>query len=135
MSKYYWERGDSAVAFIDTAILLSSRIKQSCANANHKKYTFYGLQDLSRYSSELVKLCHQANQLYPSNERIATERAILLKKALGLLITMGSLFGECERTIGFSTGVLEEVSKLMEKEDTLLKGIIKSDAERAKRLR
>ena len=40
MSKYYWQRGDSAVAYIYTARQLSKRLKTSCANVNHKKYTW-----------------------------------------------------------------------------------------------
>ena len=130
MSKYYWQRDDSAVEFIYTARLLSKRLKLSCANANHKKYTFYGLQDLSRYSSDLCRYCFQINKIFPQNQYEARERMLLIKKARGLLDTIVSLFGECDDIIGFSDGVLEEVSDLMEKEDRLLEGLQKSDSVR-----
>ena len=132
MSKYYWQRGDSAVAYIYTARQLSKRLKTSCANVNHKKYTFYGLQDLSRYSSELVKLCFMVNRMYLNDPLEAQKRQLLLKEARGMLDTIVSLFGECDDIIGFSDGVLEEVSTLMEKEDRLLAGLQKSDTERRK---
>jgi hypothetical protein len=132
MSKYYWQRGDSAVAYIYTARQLSKRLKTSCANVNHKKYTFYGLQDLSRYSSELVKLCFMVNRMNLNDPLEAQKRQLLLKEARGMLDTIVSLFGECDDIIGFSDGVLEEVSTLMEKEDRLLAGLQKSDTERRK---
>lgn len=135
MSKYYWQRGDSAVAYIYTARQLSKRLKTSCANVNHKKYTFYGLQDLSRYSSELVKLCFMLNRMNLNDPLEAQKRQLLLKEARGMLDTIVSLFGECDDIIGFSDGVLEEVSTLMEKEDRLLAGLQKSDTERRKALK
>ena len=135
MSKYYWQRSDSAVAYIYTARQLSKRLKLSCANANHKKYTFYGLQDLSRYSSELVKLCFMVNRMNLNDPLEAQKRQLLLKEARGMLDTIVSLFGECDDIIGFSDGVLEEVSTLMEKEDRLLAGLQKSDTERRKALK
>ena len=135
MSKYYWQREDSAVAYIYTARQLSKRLKLSCANANHKKYTFYGLQDLSRYSSELVRLCFQVNRLNLNDPTEAKTRQIRLKEARGMLDTIVSLFGECDDIIGFSDGVHEEVSMLMEKEDRLLAGLQKSDSERRKSLK
>ena len=52
-----------------------------------------------------------------------------------MLDTVVSLFGECDDIIGFSDGVLEEVSVLMEKEDRLLAGLQKSDTERRKALK
>ena len=130
MSKYYWERHDSTVAYIYTARRISLRIKLSCANANHKKYTFYGLQDLSRYSSELCRLCFQINRIYPSSRLEVDRRRLLLKEAQGLLDAIVSLFGECCENIGFSSGVLEELSELFAKEDALLAGLQKSDASR-----
>lgn len=135
MSKYYWQRGDSAVAYIYTARQLSKRLKTSCANVNHKKYTFYGLQDLSHYASELVRLCFQVNRLNANDPTEARMRQIKLKEARGMLDTVVSLFGECDDIIGFSDGVLEEVSVLMEKEDRLLAGLQKSDTERRKALK
>lgn len=135
MSKYYWQREDSAVAYIYTARQLSKRLKLSCANANHKKYTFYGLQDLSRYSSELVRLCFQINRLNLKDPTEAKMRQVRLKEARGMLDTIVSLFGECDDIIGFSDGVLEEVSVLMEKEDRLLAGLQKSDSERRNSLK
>lgn len=134
MSKYYWQRGDSAVAYIYTARQLSKRLKTSCANANHKKYTFYGLQDLSRYSSDLCRLCFQIQRLFPNNKAEAEKRRLLIKEAQGTLDAIVSLFGECDDIIGFKDGVLEEVSELMEKEDALLSGLLRSDTKRAKEL-
>lgn len=123
------------MAYIYTARQLSKRLKLSCANVNHKKYTFYGLQDLSRYSSDLCRLCFQINRLNIKDVVEAKERKLLLKEARGLLDAIVSLFGECDDIIGFSDGILEEVSTLMEKEDRLLAGLQKSDAERIKSLR
>jgi hypothetical protein len=60
---------------------------------------------------------------------------VLLKEARGLLDAIVSLFGECADIIGFSDGVLMEVSTLMEKEDKLLTGLQKSDAERMRAFR
>ena len=130
MSKYYWQRGDSAVAFIDTARNLSKRLKTSCANVNHKKYTFYGLQDLSRYSSELCRLCHEINRFNLNNPRQAEERMVALQRARGMVDTITDLMGQCDDIIGFSEGVLKEISELLEKEDKLLAGLQKSDSER-----
>lgn len=134
MSKYYWQRGDSAVAYIYTARQLSKRLKTSSANANHKKFTFYGLQDLSHYSSDLCKLCFQIQRLYPQNKGEADRRRLLIKEAQGTLDAIVSLFGEIDDIIGWKDGVLEEVSDLMEKEDALLSGLLRSDAKRFKDL-
>ena len=134
MSKYYWQRNDSAVAFIDTARRISKRLKTSCANANHKKYTFYGLQDLSRYSSELCRVCFQLNRMNMNDPMEAKKQQIMVKEARGLVDTIASLMGECDDIIGFSEGVLREVSDLLEKEDKLLAGLQKSDAERRRSL-
>lgn len=134
MSVYYWQRTDSAVAYIDTARRLSMRLKQSCANANHKKYTFYGLQDLSHYSSELCRLCFQVNRMNMNDPMEAKRRQILLKEARGMLDAITSLVAEIDDIIGFSDGVLEEISELLEKEDRLLGGLQKSDTERRKSL-
>lgn len=134
MSKYYWERGDSAVAYIYTARQLSKRLKISAANVNHKKYTFYGLQDLSRYSSELCRLCFQIQRLYPQSKAEADRRRLLIKEAQGMLDTIVSLFGEVDDIIGWKEGVLQEVSELMEKEDALLSGLLRSDTKRFKDL-
>ena len=57
-------------------------------------------------------------------------RRVLLKEAQGLLDAIVSLFGECCENIGFSSGVLEELSELFAKEDALLAGLQKSDASR-----
>ena len=135
MSKYYWERGESSVAYIDTARRLSMRIKLSCANANHKKFTFYGLQDVSKYSSELVRLCSQINRLNMADLGEAKRRQMLTREARGLLDTLATLFGESATIIQFSEGVLQEVSDLMALEDKLLAGLQKSDAERIRKLR
>ena len=135
MSKYYWQRDYSAVAFIDKARRLSKRIKTSCANMNHKKYTFYGLQDLSRYSSELCRLCFQLNRLNMNDPMEAKKRQLLLKEALGMVDTIGSLMGEVDDIIGLSPGVIQEISDLLFEEEKLLKGLQKSDAERRKALR
>ena len=135
MSKYYWQREYSAVAFIDKARRLSKRIKTSCANMNHKKYTFYGLQDLSRYSSELCRLCFQLNRLNMNDPMEAKKRQLLLKEALGMVDTIGSLMGEVDDIIGLSSGVIQEISDLLFEEEKLLKGLQKSDAERRKTLR
>ena len=135
MSKYYWQREYSAVAFIDKARRLSKRIKTSCANMNHKKYTFYGLQDLSRYSSELCRLCFQLNRLNMNDPMEAKKRQLVLKEALGMVDTIGSLMGEVDAIIGLSPGAIQEISDLLFEEEKLLKGLQKSDAERRKALR
>ena len=134
MSQYYWQRGDSAVAYIYTARQLSKRLKTSCANVNHKKYTFYGLQDLSRYSSDLCRLCFQVNRLNMQDPAEAKARQLRLKEARGLLDAITSLFGECADIVGFTPGILQEVSELLEKEDKLLAGLQRSDTERRKNL-
>lgn len=135
MSKLFWERNDSTAAYVYTARKLSIRIKLSCANANHKKYTFYGLQDLSHYSSELCRMCNQIDKIYPTNRVEADARMLLIKNARGMLYTISSLFGECVEIIGFKEGVLQEVSDLIEQEDRLLAGLKKSDTARFKHLR
>ena len=135
MSKYYWERGDSAVAYIDTAGKLSARLQTSCANVNHKKYTFYGLQKLYSTAEELCDLCHLVNRLNLNDPRQAQERAIALQKARAKLDYLVHLMSRTTDRIDFSEGVLFEISTLMEKEDKLLSGLQKSDAERRKRLR
>lgn len=135
MSKYYWERGESAVAYIDTARRLSNRIKLSCANVNHKKFTFYGLQDLSRFSSDLLRMCSQINRLNMADLDEAKRRQMMTREARGLLDTIATLFGECAPIVHFSPGVLQEVSELIEKEDRLLIGLQKSDAERIRKMR
>lgn len=132
MSVYYWQRTESAVSFIDTARRLSMRLKQSCANANHKKYTFYGLQDLSRYSSELVKLCFMVNRMNLNDPIESKRRQVLLKEARGMVDTIAALVSEIDDIIGFSEGVLLELSELLDKEDRLLAGLQKSDNERRK---
>lgn len=135
MSKFASQRGDTAVSFIYTARQLSKRLKMSCANANHKKFTFYGLQDLSRYSSDLCLQLMQLNRINPRSKMEADARRLLLSKARGTLDAIVSLFAEVDDIIGFSPGVIEEIGDLMEKEDRLLAGLQKSDNERFKDLR
>ena len=135
MSKHYWERGDSAVAFIDTAGKLCSAIQVSCANVNHKKFTFYGLQKLYDTAEELYDLCEEVNGYNLNNPRSAEERMIALEKARSKLRTLCGRMSRCTDRIQFSEGTLLEISSLMEKEDRLLAGLQKSDAERRRKLR
>lgn len=133
MSKYFWQRGDSKALYIYTAKQLSKELKNSFANGNRKKFTFYGFQDISRYSSELCRLCHHINRLNPDNRVEAPKRLLLVKEARGLLDEIVSMFEIACELVTFSDGTLQKISDLMEKEDRLLAGLQKSDAERVKR--
>ena len=127
---YYWQRHNSAVDFIQTARLLKIQICRSCAGANHKKFTFYGLQKLAEYSCELPRLTIQANAILPTNRHEYEARRLLLKRAMGMLLTLSAQFGDVDDLIGFSDGVKQTCSELMEKEEKLLKGILESDKKR-----
>ncbi len=135
MSRYVSQRKETAVEFIETARKLSTRLKISCANAGHKKYTFYGLQDVSRYSSELLKTLLTVNRLDTKDYDQMRRRLVLEQEARGLLDSICCLFGELELVVHFSNGVLNEVGQLLEKEERLLAGLYKADREKAKSLK
>ena len=60
---------------------------------------------------------------------------VALQRARAKLDYLVHLMSRTTDRIDFSEGVLFEISTLMEKEDKLLAGLQKSDAERRKRVR
>ena len=126
---YFWERDNDRANYVYKAMELAGRIRETCANRKNNKYTFLGLQKLCEDATQIGNLLGQANRLRNDVPRQAQERTILLRRAQGLLETVGNNFGSLHFQLKFPEATLKEVSELFWETDRLVAAVIKSDAE------
>ena len=133
MSVLLKDRKESEAQFIYTARELEAKTRRRCVNAP-KRYTFYGLQELWATSRRIHSNVKQANSVFPANQHEAQIRRdffIHARAELQDFISQLELFLED----GIMTpAAADELAGLVDKEDRLVKAVMKSDKTRYENL-
>ena len=127
-------RGETGVDYVDNAIKLSGFTKNTCKKIIPKGYTFYGGTQICDTAIRVASHAIQANSIYAMNKaeaRLRKEQLLLARAALkDLVAQVASMF----EAIHFEMKILEEWSMYIDREFSLLSGVLDSDAKRAKSL-
>ena len=129
-------RRQSGLDFVDNAADLEATTRKFCKNNSivPKSYTFYGGTDLYHLSREIHSGVVRGNSIYPTNQREARLRRKYLLEAYAALRDMISLVSSMDDSIGFKEEVYEEWSRLLYKENNLIKNVLESDKKRYQNL-
>ena len=126
-------RGETTADFLDNAIDLAAYTLQQCKRENiiPKNRTFYGGVDIYKAAMEVVAKASRGNSIHPRDKadaRIRRNEMLGAREALEELEVRVAIMHEEQH---FPEKVVKEWSRLMEREERLLNGILQSDLERA----
>lgn len=140
MSVFAALRGESTVQFVETARKLAVHTRKCCLKMP-KRYTFYGVQELSALADTVYNEVKMANSIFPSNQHEAQLRRdhfiaanCTLQAFIGQLGIMADLLKQNPEKLRWLDNALEEWAMLITEEAKLISGVKKSDKERFKKL-
>lgn len=120
--------------FLNTARRLEIFTIQKCVNTIPKRYTFFLAQNLSRSATAVYEYVKKGNSVYPTNAHEVQIRRDYFIKAYVELQSLVSQIEVAYELLHFDTKVLEEWSRLIGTEITLIKGVMEKDKQRYKKL-
>jgi len=120
--------------FLNTARRLEIFTIQKCVNTIPKRYTFFLAQNLARSATAVYEYVKKGNSVYPTNAHEVQIRRDFFIKAYVELQSLVSQIEVAYELLHFDTKVLEEWSKLISTEITLIKGVMERDKQRYKKL-
>ena len=129
------DRETSKAQFIETARKLEIFALRFCVSQIPKRYSFYIGQPLVKLAVDIHTHTIEANSLYPTNRheaQIRRDRFNDVKAELHALISQVGVLLEMFDNVNKSK--VEEWMKMIKYEIDLIKGVMNSDKERAKKL-
>lgn len=127
------KRTESNMQFVDTASKLHIYTVKQCVKFP-KRYTFYVSQNISNASSEILKCVKSANSIYPTNAHEVQVRRDYFLRAYAETQSLVSLINDAKEMFDISGATLTGWMELIQAELNLLKGILKTDKQRYKKL-
>ncbi len=134
MSVIKSKRGESDMEFIHNARQLRIHTIQKCAHFP-KRYTFYIGQPMVNTVTEIHNNVKMANSIYPMNQHEAQLRRDYLLKANALVQSLISQIEVAQEIIGIDLNAIKFWMEYVDKEERLIKSVIKKDKERYKDLK
>ena len=137
MSVPLYLRGIADTEFLITALELDAEITRFCKKDENipKKLTFYKGQKISQLATDVFENVIMGNSIYPTNQHEAQRRRDYFLTARGKAYF---LVAQLEVLIMLKDNInLDEIEKIMPKVRTeldLIKGVLKSDSARYKKL-
>lgn len=129
------DRSESAVQFLYTARELEIKTKSKCINLP-KRYTFYGLQELSQIASQIHNCVKLGNSIYPLNQHeVQTRRDYFIeaKAYAELYVSKLEILNEVMLN-NLNKEIIKELSILVKNEIRLISGELESARERYSKL-
>ena len=123
------ERDVSSAQFVMTARQLEKETRDRCIKAK-KRYTFFGLQDIWHTSRMIHSDVSQANSKTLLYEKRFAKRREFLSDALCKIDDYNDQLGMLVDDNVFTTTDSEVLSALVDKEEKLIKAVLKSDRDR-----
>lgn len=119
--------------FLATARALQKYTIQKCLQMP-KRYTFYVGVPLADHARAVYDCAKKANSIYPLNKHEAQLRRDYFLEAYAELQALISQIELAHEIVQFDVSIMQEWSGLIKKELDALKGTMKSDRERYKKL-
>lgn len=133
MSVIKSKRGESDMEFIHNARLLRIHTIQKCAHFP-KKYTFYVGKPMVDTVSKIHDNVKMANSIYPTNQHEVQIRRDLLLKANAALQSLVSQIEVAQEIFGIDYDAIKYWMGIVDKQDYLIKSVIRKDKQRYKDL-
>ena len=127
------KRGESDMEFINNARKLQIYTIQKCASFP-KRYTFYISQPIAAAAARVYEQTKKANSIFPANEHEVQLRRDCLIKAYAELTHMVSQVEVANEIFGIKSSSIKYWMDLIETEMRLVKGTMKKDKERYKKM-
>lgn len=134
MSVVRSKRGVSEMEFLNTARKLEIFTIRKCKNAIPKGYTFYLSQPIVLSAVAVYSNVKKGNSIYPTNPCEAQMRRSLFLKAYAELENLISQIEIVNELCVLSPSIMEEWSRLICTEMSLLKGVMERDRNRYKNI-
>ena len=134
MSVIKSKRGESDMEFIHTARELRIYTIQRCAHFP-KKYTFYVGKPMADTVTEIHDSVKMANSIYPTNSHEVQCRRDLMIRANSLIQSLVSQIEVAKELFGIDSDSIKFWMEIVDKEDRLIKSVIKKDRERYKNIK
>lgn len=119
--------------FVDTASKLHIYTVKQCVKFP-KRYTFYVSQNISDTASEILKCVKSANSIYPTNAHEVQVRRDYFLRAYAETQSLVSLINDAKEMFDISGTAMTGWMELIQAELNLLKGILKTDKQRYKKI-
>lgn len=119
--------------FVDTASKLHIYTVKQCVKFP-KRYTFYVSQNISDTASEILKCVKSANSIYPTNAHEVQVRRDYFLRAYAETQSLVSLINDAKEMFDISGSAMTGWMELIQAELNLLKGILKTDKRRYKKI-
>ena len=135
MSVLVGDRSESGLEFLKTARDIEEKFIKIEIN-KPKRYGRY-LSKLVDYSMDLLSEVKAGNSIYPSTKLDADTRQVHFREGIGLcqvLVSQVEVVHDLFGNDGISTGEVQEIAEMIDKEIRLIKGVISADKERYKNL-
>ena len=120
------KRGLSGVQFLDTAAKLET-FSFRHSSRFPKRYTFSLTADIQNNALKIYKNVAYANSVYPIGTDNVEKREKAINEVLIALYEMVDTISLADDLFGIPGNIMEEWMSLIDFEDKLLKGILKSD--------
>lgn len=133
MSVIKSKRSVSPVEFIHTARELEIYTIRKVVNFP-KRYTFYVSQPLAESATRVHKLVKAGNSIYPTNKHEAQLRRDYFLKALAELQSLVSQIEIANELFSVEANSMKMWGELINKEDRLLRAVLKKEQQRYKNL-
>lgn len=133
MSVIKSKRNESGMEFIHNARTLQIYTIKKCV-AFPKRYSFYMGQPIVQMATEIHNDVKRANSIYPLNTHEAQLRRDYLLRAIAELNSMVSQVEVAAEMFHIEPDGLKYWMELIDKELRLIKGVLKEDRERYKKI-
>ena len=127
------KRGESDMEYVNNARKLQIYTIQKCVNFP-KRYTFYINQPIASASVRIYEQTKKANSIYPTNAHEVQMRRDCLLKAYAELNHLISQVEVANELFGIKPNSMKHWMDLIATEMRLVKGVMKKDRERFKKL-
>ena len=127
------KRGQSSMQFLDTATKLHIYTIKQCVKFP-KRYTFYVSQSISDTATEILKCAKSGNSIYPTNAHEVQVRRDYFLRAYAETQSLVSLINDARELFDISGSTLTGWMELIQSELNLIKGVMKADKQRFKKL-
>lgn len=133
MSVYKNNRNKSSVDFVDIAREINIYTIKACVSFP-KRYTFFLTQHISESANRIYEYVVCANKANPRNQHEAQIRRDFLTLAYAQCEHLIAKIGIARDMFGISDKTMTDWMALIDKEEALITGVKKSDAEKYKSL-
>ena len=134
MSVVKSQRGIADMEFLNTARQLEIFSLRKCKNSIPKGYTFFLAQPIALSAKAVYSYVKKGNSIYPTNQHEVQLRRDFFLNAYAELQDLISQIEVAKEICNLNSDVMQEWSRLIFTEITLVKGVLEKDKQRYKNL-